>query len=619
MAGPMPGERGRGGRRAAPPLRLNWRLYRLSLAPAIAALLIAAFSLSSPQAPIGSGLNPESFEGSHAFASLREMASLAPSRRPGSVGDARLLEYLQGQLRSLGFSSSGGYEVHVAHLSGPTTWGNVAQRLLIGYRAGTATLPPIAIVAPRDAATRGQSAPLSGAAGLLEVAGVLAQSETRHPVYVIFSDGGSGGGSALVSWLQSHLEGRLDAAIVLGDLAGERLRAPLVQTFSSGVGQAPETLSAAVAAALSRQLGVPAGSLSLASQLAHLAFPITVGEQGPLNAIGVPSVTVSLAGERGPATAEAVSQSRLQATGRAVLSAFYALDHAPRLTGRPNTSLRLGGRLLPEWSIALIVLALLLGPAALAADALMRLRRRHEHVRRWMLLGLLCAWPFAVSVVVLKLLAASGVLSAPPNPVSAPALSFGVGSACAVALSLAALTLSWRAWLKLHLGVDARRRGAVVPESGVAGAATLGCGCLLALIVWLIDPYAALLMLPALHIWPLAIFREHRPRSRASLLALVLAPALAPLALLLAFYSISLGLTPLQVLLEGVLMVGGGFIGWGGTLLWSLVLGLIVAMAIATLGASRRSQAPAQAPLPHHAIPLLQRGGGRAQRERVLR
>jgi hypothetical protein len=466
--------------------------------------------------------------------------------------------------------------------------------LLIAQRAGMGTQAPIALIASLR-----PPAQLSGAAALLEIAAVLAQGETRHPIYLIFAAGGSASEQASAGWLQSRLGGRLDAAIALGNLAAPKPDRPLVQPFSTAFGLAPEVLSGTVSSALKATIGLAPGTPSLASQLAHLALPLSVGPQGPLNALGIPSVGVSLTGERAPSRHEAASQAQLQAAGRGVLSAFYALDHAGEISSAQTTGLRLSGRLLSQWSIALLTLTLLIGPLALSGDALVRMtRRRRGAARRLLLTPLLCALPFALGAATLRLLSLAGLLHAPPNPLGAAALDFGLDAALTLILTLAALAGCW--WTC---------RALIGPASAPAA---LFIGCLLAAIVWLIDPYAALLLIPALHVWPLASSARDRPRQ----LVLLLIPALAPLALLIAFYALALGLGPAQILLEGMVMVGGGFVGLGGVLLWSLALGVLAAMTIATLG---RSRPPRVTPPPEDRAPVLYQSRAPVYRERVLR
>jgi hypothetical protein len=575
-------EERRGGRPRPPQATLNWRLYRLCLAPVLAAVLICAFSLSSPPAPLSSTLTPEAFEGSHAYGQLTQMEALAPDGR-------RLLEYLHTQLSGLGSPASGGYSLSVADAGTP-------QALLIAQRAGTGTRAPIALLA-----SRGPRAQLSGAAALLEIASVLAQGETRHPIYLIWAAGGSDGDQASGNWLQSRLGGNLDAAIALGNLAAAKPERPLVQPFSTAFGLAPELLTNTVSFALKATMGWVPGTSSLASQLAHLALPVSVGAQGPLNAIGIPSVSVSLTGERPAARREAVSQAHLQAAGRGVLSAFYAIDRAGEIGAAQTSGLRLSGRVLSQWSIALLTLTLLIGPLALSGDALVRrTRRRRGAARRLLLTPLLWALPFALGAASLRLLSLAGLLRATPNPLGAAALHFGLRAALTLTLALAVLGgCSW-ALRKLALPASAP--------------AALLIGCLLAFVVWLIDPYATLLLIPALHAWPLASSQRDRPRQ----IALLLIPALAPLALLIAFYALWLGLGPAQILLEGMVMVGGGYVSIGGVLLWSLALGVFVTIASAPLG-RRASQAPRVSPPPEDRVPVPHLRRVPVYRERVLR
>ena len=79
-------------------------------------------------------------------------------------------------------------------------------------------------------------------------------------------------------------------------------------------------------------------------QLAHLAFPLTVGEQGPLDADGLPAVLVQVSGERGPSSREPVGSERLEGLGRSVLSAVDALDTAPDISSGMQRSLLLSRR-----------------------------------------------------------------------------------------------------------------------------------------------------------------------------------------------------------------------------------------------------------------------------------
>jgi hypothetical protein len=101
------------------------------------------------------------------------------------------------------------------------------------------------------------------------------------------------------------------------------------------------------------------------------------------------------------------------------------------------------------------------------------------------------------------------------------------------------------------------------------------------LVVWAINPFTALLLLPALHLFPLIVSPELRPRPPGALALLAL--AVLPLALLVSFYAHQLGLGPGEVAWTAVLLLAGGHVGLMGAMLWSLALGCLVAGVILAL------------------------------------
>jgi hypothetical protein len=134
--------------------------------------------------------------------------------------------------------------------------------------------------------------------------------------------------------------------------------------------------------------------------------------------------------------------------------------------------------------------------------------------------------------------------------------------------------LAWLLWPVLL-----RRLGlAVRPDPQAAGVSTLLVLSLAGLGVWAVNPFAALLVAPAAHLWLLVASPELRPR-RPGALALV-ALGLAPLAALVAFYARGLGLGVGQVALTGVLLLAGGHVGIAASLVWSVLLGCAAGMAL---------------------------------------
>ncbi len=456
---------------------------------------------------------------------------------------------------------------------GDTVEGSRQLLTVIAQRPGSTNASPILLLAHRDASAAGSRAELSGTAVLLELARVFASRATRRTIIIASTDAGGAGGAG-VSSLAAGLHVPLDAAIVLGDLAGERLRAPLVVPYSDGYGTAPLVLQRTVSDAIAAQAQIHPGSPSTLGQLAHLAVPFTTGEQGPLNAAGIPAVLLQASGERGPSASEAVSSERLEGLGRGVLAAVDALDGAPDVSPAAETSVVLAHKTLPAWAVRLLALMLLLGPAIVALDGLARLRRRRVPVARWTLWTLSCAMPFVACALLARLLGLSGAIPAPPAPVASAALHTGAVAYKAIGALLLIFVLAWLLWREL-----ARR---IRPRGDAEAAAVPMLLVLLgvAFVAWVSNPFAALLLVPALHLW-LLLAAGLRPR-RVISAVLVMAGA-APALLLVAFYSHALGLGVGASAWMVVLLLSGGHVGLGTAVLWSLALGCAVVAAMLAL------------------------------------
>jgi Peptidase family M28 len=563
---------------------LNGRLYRAAFLPFAIALGIAAFSLTGRPAPLRSSLAPDAFDGGRAYAESVSLAQEFPRRRPGSPGDRALAERVARTLRALGGTAGGGFTVRTHRFRAQTIDGERELENVVAQRPGSTAEEPIVIVAHRDAAGAGARAELSGTAALLELARVFASRETQRTIVLVSTSGGSGGDAGAAEFAATH-EGPFDAAIVVGDLAGAGQRKPFVVPFSDARGSAPVKLQRTVDEAITREVGGDPGAPSGIGQLAHLAFPLTVGEQGPLDAAGIPSVLVQVSGESGPSASVGVSEQRLAGFGRAVLSALDALDAGPDITRTMETGLLVQRKAIPSWALRLLTGALLLGPLVLAADGLARARRRRLRVARWSLWTLLCAMPFALAALFATLLGALGIMGAAPGePIPPRALSFDGAAAASVFAVLLVLVLSWMLW-----PMALRRLGARVrPESDAAGVGMLLVLLALGVVVWLANPLAALLVLPAMHLWLLIVSPELRPRAPAAL-ALVLL-GLLPGLLLISFYANQLGLGPGRVAWMGVLLLAGGHVGVPAALLWSIGLGCVAATAM--LSVTRSSPLP---------------------------
>jgi len=577
---------------------LNGRLYRAALVPFLFALAIAAFSLTGQSGTFSSTLAPDAFEGQSAYAELGRLLAAYPDRRPGSQGDDRLARHIAGTLEGLGGTAGGGFSVRTLRSSGQTIDGERSLTTVIAQRPGSTEASPIVILAHRDAAAPRSEAELSGTAALLELARVFATRETKRTIVLVSTSGGSGGDAGATAALEA-LHGPFDAAIVLGDLAGSHTSRPWVVPFSDGFGSAPQQLQRTVDAAITQQTGLQPGTPSAVSQAAHLAFPFAVGEQGVLEARGLPAVLVQVSGESGPpAPGEAVSAERLEGLGHSVLSAVDALDTAPDIGTAPQRGVALKSKMIPAWAVRLLVGTLLLGPLLLAADGFARMRRRRRPVGRWILWTLSCALPFVACALLAYVLGLLGIVAAPAVPVPAASMPFDGTAATAVLAVVLTFALAWLLWgmLARRLHWDTR------PDPDAAGLAVLLVLLAVSIVVWLRDPYAALLMVPALHLWLLLLAPERRPRRLAA--AAVVGLSLLPLALLLAFYASQFGLGPGEVAWTAVLLLAGGQVGPLAALLWSLALGCAAAAGIVAL----HPEAPLAGPAALEGIEISVRG-----------
>ncbi len=567
------------------------RLYRAAFVPLLPVIIVVAFSLTNRPAGLSATLSPEAFDGAQAYQQLQAMAARFRDRRPGSPGDDALANYVAQQFAQASSAASGAATASAAPFSVQTR--SVRAQTIDGPRTVQtviATRPEnlngqIVLLAHRDAAAAGSQAELSGTAALLELAQVLAGRLTNRTITLVSTSGGSGGDAGAIDFA-AHAGGPVDAVIVLGDLAGRTVRTPLVIPWSDGVGGAPDLLVRTLQAALSGQLNGDPGEASIVTQFAHLALPFAIGEEGPLNAAGLPAVLVQASGERGPSSGEGVSPRRLGNFGRAVLAAVNALDADPSGVGAPAPAIELKAKTVPAWAVRLLVVALLLPSLLVTVDALARARRRRAPVAHALAWVLSCALPFFFCALLVVALGEAGLLhAAPAAPVFAPDVSLQGGGVAALVLLGLAFAIAWLARAALLRTVGTLPRGGEHDEPGhdLSGSGAAGVALMLvldgtAIVVWVLDPFTALLLVPAVHLWLLIASPDARV-GRALGAALLLA-ALVPVAALIALYAHQLGLSLPETAWTMLLLVAGGHIGLVSSALWSCCLGCLVAAAV---------------------------------------
>lgn len=524
-ANPGPRRRPRRGSLERP---VNGRLYRSALFVTALPLLILAFSVTRPGALSAPSL-PPSFDGAATQALAAELAQEVPARQPGTPGASQAAQWLRDQLRPYGLPvRTDTWHASVVGL------GNVRLQNIWAVAAGQSP-SAIVVMAHRDDTGIGPGAndDASGTAALVELAreyasvGAPASQPVRsaHTIVFLSTDGGAYGGLGAARFA-AHPPFPIVAVVNLDAIGGHGPPRIVI------TGDRPRSPAAALvetaAHRVLEQTGVHPRRANLLAQLVDLAFPLTLYEQGPFVAHGIPAVTLTTSGERPPAAftdrTTALDGDHIAGLGRAAQEIVGSLDQGLALPQGASSYLWAGSRVVRGWPIELLLFTLLLPPAALAVDLFAYCRRRgipltpafhalRARVGFWLFVGAafyvfrwLGAWPTGVA--------------RPPRPAGGVIGNWPV--LALVGLAVVALL----AWVVERHRLVPRR--AVAPEERLAGeaAALLGLA-VVALLVVATNPYALIFVLPAMHAWAwLPQTRRDRP-ARAVLFLLGLAgPAL---------------------------------------------------------------------------------------------
>jgi hypothetical protein len=556
---------------------LDARIYRAALIPALLAFIVVAFSLRDRPRPVETTLAPIAFDGDRAWQDLQGRGGLAaryPDRTPGGAGDEALAAHVSGELRRLGF------DVRTTSRREVTPHGRRDLQTVIAERTGTLD-GRILVVAHRDATARGSVASLSATEGLLELARVFGAPRRTQRTLTLVSTSGSDGTTSTRD-IAGTLGGEpVEAAIVLGDLASRATRRPFVAGWSDDLGMAPLRLQRTMQESLRAELGSDPGAPRALVQWVRFAAPGSLTEQGPLNDDGIPAVLVSATGERGPAPDAPISQARLQAFGSGVLRAMTALDNGPPMAPVANAELVVHRKVVPPWAIRLLVGALLLAPLVAMVDGLARLRRHHESIAPWLRWIAAGALPLIAAAAFARVLGLVGLLRAPPGPTSPEAFPPHLAGLAAVVL------IGMLAWL-VGRPIVLRALHGDGQDPGDAGAAcaVLLVLCGVAALIWVGNPYAAALLVPALHLWLFSLLPELRPRRAIGLL--LIAAGLFPFVIVVLVLCAAFGLGPVDTAWFGLLVVAGGHASPLSWILWSIVASCVAgAVAIAWRGRAR--------------------------------
>lgn len=553
---------------------LDPRIYRTGLVVVALALIVFAFSLQGQPSGVSTTLAPNAFNGLNAYADMTALAKQYPNRSAGSASDDALAAAIAKRLGDVYKFNVQTQSFRAATPSGKHPLENVIG-VRTGLQAGT-----IVVVAHRDATTSPATADLSGTGVLLDLARVLSGETLNHTVALVSTSGSTGAAGA--AQLIRALPGPVDAVLVLGDMAGTDIRQPVVVPWSDGELVAPPLLRNTVSNALTSQAGLRSSGTSLAGQFLHLAFPFTVAEQAPFGRSGIPAVLLSTSGERPPAADERPNVGQITRFGSAALETVNALDSGPHVPP-PSGYVLLGGNVIPAWAIRLLVLGFILPVLGATVDGFARARRRGHAVGQWVAWVLEGAVPFVLALALILAAKAAGWLGmAPPSPAAAGSVPIRSGGAAV----LAAL-----AFVVIGSFVLVRR----VLTPGVKAAANPGAAaalmlvmCGIVLVIWVSNPFAAAMLVPALHLWLWVTAPEVRMHP-ALRLGLLLA-GLAPLVFAIAYYVVTLSYGPISLAWAVVLMVSGGHIGVLAALEWSVALGCVLSVGAIGAWTARREE-----------------------------
>jgi Peptidase family M28 len=381
-----------------------------------------------------------------------------------------------------------------------------------------------------DGTGQGANDNASGTAALVELArSYSARVIPAHTIVFLSTDGGSFGALGAERFarrLPFHVVATIALTAIGGpgkpriEIAGDTPRSPsasLVQTAAHRIQE---------------QTGTAAARPSIAGQLVDLGFPLTLYEQGPFVARGIPAVTLTTAGARPPEAftdrSSGLRSTRLGAIGRAAQQLIGSLDQGIELAPGTTTFVWTGSRVVRGWAIELVLFALLVPYGVAVVDLFAHCRRRRipllpaakslrSRLGLWLFVGL--------AFYAFRGLGAWGSGPARPPDPSTPA----AGDWPVLAL-LGLASLSFVAWLFVRPRLVPRR--AVRADERLAGETVALIGlAIVALLVLATNPYALIFVVPTLHAW--LWVPQLRERSGPAALVLVVAGLVGPALILL--------------------------------------------------------------------------------------
>jgi hypothetical protein len=539
---------------------LNARLYRTCWLIAGVALVVALLTLEAPN-PGPEAALPSSIDGQSTLELESQLAAIAPERAPGSGPDIAAARWVQGQLSQVpGVGRHVQLQDFVArHRGGLVRLQNVY--LAVPAAPGSSPRGGVLVVAPRDTPA-GVAAGASSTAVMLQLARVSATLRHSRPLLFVSTDGSTVGNAGIRWFLDRFSSFPISAAVVLdapGDAEGDRIRLwtdGTARTQALGIGQL-------AARSVARSGGRADADPSLGAQVLRLAVPQSFGDQGPLIAAGVPAVTMSGRRESPLRPAVRPTADRLALAANSANDLLGALDAAPQVPA-PDTSVTIAGKRLRPTFARMALLLLALPVLVLAVDAVARSRRARVPMGAGLRAVALRTAPLFAGLAAAHLLSMAGLLPRPSAglwPIPADA-RFGPAAALGLVLAAAAGVLGWM-WAR-------RRTRALAATPPAEGAAAIGALAVLLVVLWIVSPYALVLVLPAAHAALVATGAQRRWH-----LAALAGIAVLPLLALVISLSGDLDSNPVFATWYLLETAASGARGWVGVVLAVLVTGCI--------------------------------------------
>ena len=462
---------------------------------------------------------------------------------------------------------------------------------VIGRRAGRSRRQ-LVLVAARDA--RGVpdvAGSASDTAALLELARVFQGRPTDLTLVLASVDGavlGEVGAERLAGSLGSP--DLVEAVIVMSNLGASTQRGSVIVPWSNDTTRGGIGLQRTLAESIREELEQRVESTGVAGQLSRLAFPLGIGSQGPFLDEGFEALRVSGSGELPPDGAADGGGQRHARRARPGRAAHRDRDRPARQRRARPADLRHRGQ--P-------------GDAGLAAGAARRSpcccprwwprwtpsrvsRRRREPVAAWLRwLGVWCV-PFVAALGRGRAARARGrhagaAARSRRRPPTSRSTDRRVAVLCGVVV-LAAGSF----WLARRLIVRSDPRVADPGRPGAATALALVTS-ITAVLLWFVNPFAALLAVPAVHLWMLATLTETLPPRRVR--GLMVAVGVLPALLVATYHLFVLHVDPLSGAWYLLLLVTGHVVGLVSALIGCVWLGALCA-AFAIVRSSRDPERP---------------------------